>query len=468
MLNLNDPQVLAQLMSQTNQKWRNCKRKQYNIFACKMPKDIVFANKLEQPDSFNAMKKVLGKYISTVDECRQHTDLMQVLNQCGCYKTDGECITLCGTAGELWAVKEEKLKSAYTNVNGTAITKIPKGWFTVSRAAEQTAQAMGIYIPSQYVGVYKTGWGQVLQVNNPNSDGHNMGDILVAPLVNGQPNLADCSPTNNTVFARTYDLNIGGWGSLGIKANSAKPFTIEDCKKVYAVPKVVDIMHSFQKGLDALHEKHNMVKLNCEYYDLDEMGIVWFMPDDSSRKRFLYNGFYCGVMKTEGGEMYVLFRNLLEESYDFDIKVEPTTNAVLRCIHSTLGKCQSAYKDYQKLFKSIKDLCGNANASTTGEEMDDGHSIFDDGIYEGRYLGLDWSILSRIEATDIEVDAYMAIQLEYEKPNGGAPYHYNVWIQGEKADEASQKLGKNLQCRGSNYSETFSQVSAMINALRSL
>ena len=25
--------------------------------------------------------------------------------------------------------------------------------------------------------------------------------------------LADCSPTNNTVFARTYDLNIGGWGS---------------------------------------------------------------------------------------------------------------------------------------------------------------------------------------------------------------------------------------------------------------
>lgn len=47
MLNLNDPQVLVQLMSQTNQKWRNCKRKQYNIFACKMPKDIVFANKLE-------------------------------------------------------------------------------------------------------------------------------------------------------------------------------------------------------------------------------------------------------------------------------------------------------------------------------------------------------------------------------------------------------------------------------------
>lgn len=112
-----------------------------------------------------------------------------------------------------------------------------------------------------------------------------MGDVLVAPLVNGQPNLADCSPTNNTVFARTYDLNIGGWG-----------------------------------------------------------------------------------------------------------------------------------------------------------------------------------ILSRIGATDVEADAYMAIQLEYEKPDGGAQYHYNVWIQGEKADEASQKLGKNLQCRGSSYSETFSQVSAMINA----
>ena len=68
MINLNDPNVLMQIMQETKQKWRNCKRKQYNIFACKMPKDIVFANKLEQPDSFNAMKKVLGKYISTVDE----------------------------------------------------------------------------------------------------------------------------------------------------------------------------------------------------------------------------------------------------------------------------------------------------------------------------------------------------------------------------------------------------------------
>lgn len=96
----------------------------------------------------------------------------------------------------------------------------------------------------------------------------------------------------------------------------------------------------------------------------------------------------------------------------------------------------------EKLFKSIKDLCGNANASTTGEEMDDEHSIFDDGIYEGRYLGLDWSILSRMGATDVEADAYMAIQLEYEKPDGEALYHYNVWIQGEKADEASQKSSK--------------------------
>lgn len=436
-----------------------------------MPKDIVFANKLEQPDSFNAMQKVLGKYISTVDECRQHPDLMQILAKSGFYQTDGNCITLCGTAGELWTVKEEKLKLAYTNVNGSAITKIPRGWFTISRAAEATAQAVGIYIPSKYIGLYQTAWGQALYVNNPNSDGHNMGDILVAPVVNGQPNLADCSPTNNTVFARTYDLNVGGWGSLGIKADASKPFTIEECKKVYAVPKAVDIMHSFQPVLDKLRtESHLLPKMKCEYYDLEEQDTVWFEPVDTTSVGYLNKNFYCGVVKTNNSFL-VDFRNVVGDGSDIEIEVAPTLDAVGKCIFNVIDSVKRGYWTYRKTYEYIVSTYGNKSLGTTGEEMDDGHCIEQDGYYEGRYIGLNDNILKHMHATDKETDAYLAVRLEYDNPSTsktGFTSHINVWIQGEAADNVSEKLGKNLQCRATTLADIQKQVDAMMRAIESL
>lgn len=471
MINLNDPNVVAQIMQETKQKWRNCKRKQYNIYACKMPKDIVFANKLEQPDSFNAIRKILGKCITTVDECRQHPDLMQILAKSGFYQTDGNCITLCGTAGELWTVKEEKLKSAYTNINGTVITKIPKGWFTVSRAAEATAQAVGIYIPAKYIGLYQTGWGATLYVNNPNSDGHNMGDILVAPTVNGQPNMSDCSPTNNTVFARTYDLNVGGWGSLGVKADSSKPFTIEECKKVYAVPKVTDIMHSFQPVLDFLsNEAHLFPKMQCSYYDLDELDTVWFEPVGKPNLGYLNKGFYCGVVKTEDG-LYVAFRNVVGDDCDLDIKVEPTVAAVKKCLYDVVRTAKMGYRTYTKALKFIVNTYGNKNLDTTFEKMDDGHSIYNDGLVEGRYIGLNDTILSHLGAVNKEADAYLACQLVFDEKStisAGFSSHIDVWIQGEAADNTSEKLGKSLQCRATNLPDLQKQVDAMMNAIKNI
>lgn len=471
MINLNDPNVVAQIMQETKQKWRNCKRKQYNIYACKMPKDIVFANKLEQPDSFNVIRKVLGKCITTVDECRQHPDLMQILAKSGFYQTDGNCITLCGTAGELWTVKEEKLKSAYTNINGTVITKIPKGWFTVSRAAEATAQAVGIYIPAKYIGLYQTGWGATLYVNNPNSDGHNMGDILVAPTVNGQPNMSDCSPTNNTVFARTYDLNVGGWGSLGVKADSSKPFTIEECKKVYAVPKVTDIMHSFQPVLDKLRtESHLLPRMKCEYYDLEEQNIVWFEPVGEVSVSYLYKDFYCGVLKTSNS-FIVSFRNVVGDTSDLDVEVAPTLDAVEMCISNVIGAVKRGFWTYKKAYEYIVSIYGNKNLSTTGEEMDDGNCIKQDGYYEGCYIGLNDNILKHMHATNKEADAYLAIRLQYDNPSTSKTEftkHIDVWIQGEAADNTSKKLGKSLQCRATTLVDIQKQIGAMINAIENL
>ena len=463
MLNLNDSQVLSQLMVQTKQKWRSCKRKQYNIYACKMTKDLVFANKLEQPDSYNAMRSILGKYVATVDECRQHPDLMHVLGKFGFYQTDGSCITLCGTAGELWTVKEDKLKSAYMNPNGRAITSIPKGWFTVTRAAESTAQAVGIYIPSQYIGVYKTDWGAILQVNNPKSDGHNIGDILVAPLINGQPNLADCSPTNNTVFARTYDLAIGGWGRLGIKSDTSttKTFTLEDCKKLYGFKEInkLDNMRLLERKLNST----TCIKFKAEYYDLEKANTVWLTP--IKVPDWLYKDSYIGVFKVTNGYL-VTFRNIYGEGFDFDSKSIMSLDGVVKYINDFLNYCKNYYEDYIRLFNTIVNKYGNENDDTTGEDIEDAGSIHNDGTSEGMWIGLSKSLLSRLNLSE-STDAYMGVLFSVVKDsNSSKPvFIYNIWLNGDGADRISERIGKPLDIKDKSPRSLFTKVESMISTI---
>lgn len=468
MLNLNDQNVLMQIMQETNQKWRNCRRKQYNIYACKMPRGVIFANKLEQPHSFNAIKRILGKYIATEDECRKHPDLMQILSRNFCYKTDGNCITLCGTAGELWTVTEEKLRSAYTSTNGAPITEIPKGWFTVSRAAEAQAQAVGIYIPRKYEGVYQTSWGAALFVNSPSSDGHNMGDILVAPMVNGNINLADCSPTNNTVFARTYDLSVGGWGSLGIKANASRSFTLEDCKRLYRVPKTAGIMYSFQGMLNDLSDKEHLIpRMGCGYYDLDKSDTVWFEPVEDSRISYLYKGFYSGVLDY-GDFFYVLFRNVVGEGFDFDVKVPKSVDAVKECMQDVIGKAKQGYQLYVDTYKYVVSNYGDRDKATTGEVMEDYESIKKAGEFEGRWVGLKDSILKHFGINSTDSDAYVAVRLAFDKIASGFTSHVDVWVQGDNVPGVEKKLGKSLHCGAKNLLVIKKCVTAMMDAVQKL
>lgn len=50
----------------------------------------------------------------------------------------------------------------------------------------------------------------------------------------------------------------------------------------------------------------------------------------------------------------------------------------------------------------------------------------------------------------------------------GAVSSINVWIQGEAADNVSEKLGKNLQCRAVTLSDIKKQVDAMMGAIKNL
>lgn len=468
MLNLNDQNVIMQIMKETNQKWRDCKRKQYNIYACIVPRGVVFANKLEQPDSYNAMKRILGKYIATVNECRQHLDLVQILSNRGVYQTGEKCVLLCGTAGELWTVSIDKLKSAYRMEDGSPITKTPNGWFTVSRAAETQAQAVGIYIPSKYVGVYQTAWGATLQVNNPNSGGHNMGDVLVVPTINGNINLADCSPTNNTVFARTYDLSVGGWGRLGIKADSSAPFTLEDCKKLYKVPEEAYIMYSFQSVLNELSSKENLIpKMQCGYYDLAELDTVWFEPVQNSQISHLYKDFYAGVLD-HGDYFYVLFRSIVGNEFDFDIQAPRTLDGVKKCLHDVLSVAKQGYQDYVETYKFLVSNYGDKDDYVTGEIMEDAESIKKVGLTEGRYIGLSKNILSHMAINNTDSDAYMAVRLSFDKTDEDYMSRIEVWLQGDTVCEVEKALGKNLHCKADNLQGIKKRVTAMMNAIQKL
>lgn len=187
-------------------KVRDCQRKKYDVYGTIMPAGLIFANRLEQPKSYKLITQTFKRAIIRRDMLSDNQ--YQQLKQLGIYETDEHMVTLCGTVGELWTVKPEKLVNSYTNPDGSRITNKPNKWTTYTRAGETAPQAKGIQLPNKFIGKLQTDWA-LLTINDPNSPGHGLGDILVIDKCN------NISPTNNAVFANTYNLTIGGWAQSG-------------------------------------------------------------------------------------------------------------------------------------------------------------------------------------------------------------------------------------------------------------
>ena len=232
----------------TNQKWRDCQRKDYTIFAIKAKPNFVFANKLEQPKSykriFDANK---GNPFMHIERVKRSKVMGPFLQENGYYRTEENKVVLCGVCGELWMVSAEKLVSSYTLPDGRMIQRIPDNWFLVRRAGERVPMAMGIQLPRKYYGVYRASWG-MLSVNDIASGGHGSGDILVVPKVQGGLDFSNVSPTNNEVFAMTYNQHVGGWDTSGMiqNPNMVRQLSIEKLREVY---KFVDDKTDIEKKL---------------------------------------------------------------------------------------------------------------------------------------------------------------------------------------------------------------------------
>lgn len=198
------PQIIAALAAQG--KVRDCQRKKYDVYGTIMPAGLIFANRLEQPKSYKLITQTFKRAVIKREMLSDNQ--YKQLKELGIYETDGHMVTLCGTVGELWTVKPEKLVNSYTNTDGSKIVKGPNKWTTYTRAGETAPQAKGIQLPTRFIGKLQTDWA-LLTVNDPDSPGHGFGDILVIDKENS------ISPTNNAVFANTYNLTIGGWAQSG-------------------------------------------------------------------------------------------------------------------------------------------------------------------------------------------------------------------------------------------------------------
>ena len=260
-LTININQQLAWLSS--SGKWRKCQRKQYNVFAIQAPAGFVFANRLEQPEQYKYIKQRFNANIVHVSKI---TEADRAVLGSNCYVTDGTRIVICGTRGELWTVKPEKLASSYTNCDGTAITEAPKEWKEFSRAQENAPSAKGIQIPVKYLAVYEAEWG-VLKMNDLKSGGHYSGDILVVG------NDGSVSTINNEVFAMTFNQQVGGWAQSG---------TITPVDKIREI-KLADVKAVYRFVLPAgLRKSNAMWKIT----ELHKCGgtVLWYVLQDKDGK----------------------------------------------------------------------------------------------------------------------------------------------------------------------------------------
>ena len=232
-------QNLKQLMQLTGQKLRPCQKKTYDVAACRLNPDVIFASRFEQPISYRAIKKVThGKPFITQASVKKNAELRDILRKNGYYKTteDNGAAVICSPCGDLHLVTATALEDGYAFPNddiAVSTESLYARWNVLQAKGEDKPQAVGIQLPVKYLGVLQTKDG-VLYANNPNVPGHASGDIIVIPCTaNNTYDFDNMTVVNNAVFAQTYNQSIGGWGKsglIGAVSDKATP-TLEQLNK---------------------------------------------------------------------------------------------------------------------------------------------------------------------------------------------------------------------------------------------
>lgn len=173
------------------QNYKPCKKKQYEIWVCKPPKNTVVINKLEQAD---AVQYAGGHTFFTSRQIKADPKIaagVQQLLQAGkAYLVkDDQTFVLCGTQGEMWCISAQKLAQKYvwasddSRIDTTSFKQrayvtasVPSGerWllhWTKVRTVPDNSTAFACFVPANMQGQIATSWAML----NINGSGVNHG-----------------------------------------------------------------------------------------------------------------------------------------------------------------------------------------------------------------------------------------------------------------------------------------------------
>lgn len=216
----------AQINIDSPSSYKNCTKKQYEIYVCMPPKNTIVVNKLKAADNLKYAGSTYFTY-ETIKKLQEKDPqkiayLQQLVSQGIAYAvTDATPFVLCGTVGEMWTVRPDELASLYTFIQGGQPLAINQqtlnerlqgkylDWTLVRTSTQATSgQSMACFVPSSQRGQIQT--GNTISAYNDYGVKHGKGDFIIcSKLPNGQPNLADRQVVNGEVFANTY--NNQGW-----------------------------------------------------------------------------------------------------------------------------------------------------------------------------------------------------------------------------------------------------------------
>lgn len=345
-----------------SKKYKNCQKKQYTIHVCMPPKNTIVINKLEQADVVRAFN---GKTYFTVDDIERLkksnpawvTQLQQLAQQGRIYVvSEATPFVLCGTCGEMWTIKADKLAGTYTFLQGNQPVAINQqtlnqrltgkylDWTVVRTSLKATVgQTMACFVPASKKGQIQTSWGAVLNINGAGVS-HGKGDFVVcSKLPNGQPNLADRWVVNGEIFATTY--NNQGWSDC-LKSSSVKNITID------ALPKLVPQQTAIDNGVDP-----NTFKQKCDTI-VKELQKVYKFEVKSNTYETVRD--YTGMLKEVkfNGDCYVA-KYIVRGNFSYKDSVRDKTTGVMteKTVTATETDlwfaCSVAHSD-SAIFVSIK------------------------------------------------------------------------------------------------------------------
>lgn len=408
--------------------YKNCAKKQYEIYVCMPPKNTIVINKLEQAD---VVKALGGRTYFTVDEIEKMqktgnprlAELQQLVGQGRAYAvTDATPFVLCGTVGEMWTIKPDKLASIYNFLQGGQPLAINQqtlnqrlngkylDWTLIRTSPQATAgQNMACFVPSSQKGQIQTSWGSILNYNGVGVS-HGKGDFIVCgKLPNGQPNLADRWVVNGEIFATTY--NNQGWTQC-LGASVIKSINISNLPKLVRCCNQRDEDIQIAKVVITELNKTGLVQCHIQNFNGDEYfdypinangsnKTIWY--DIVSKRRWLCKSANIGLVFDENN-VHVILNDMLgtESEYgdtvSYSVTVHRSAKYVYECLVSIFTKIKTEYENYEMLWRRCLAEFGNREKGVTGQKFDE-FTIYEGYGQTGKTIGLRSSIASSIGLT---------------------------------------------------------------------